>query len=289
MKTIIVLTDFSINADYTAHYALSLAQQLHANLLVCNAYRIPAGEETALSKSRPTSSVEEDSINDLGELTARLKSSLDQAGGTSGFKPDISQCSKEGAVEEQLNELVKKHDILMAVISAHSANYASEYLSKDHARAIVENTCVPVLVIPYQVRFRSFRTIAFASAINYTDIGILDSLTGLAKYSDAVVLVAHVSGETSNDEQKESAIKHFFTQIPGKIKYPGTLYRNIKEKNVPRGLRWLAAHTDVDLLVLVHRQRSRFQQLFGGSVTRKMLRRPYKPLLVFPGSTINAS
>jgi nucleotide-binding universal stress UspA family protein len=41
MKTILVLTDFSINADYAAHYALKLAQRIGANLLLCNMYKVP--------------------------------------------------------------------------------------------------------------------------------------------------------------------------------------------------------------------------------------------------------
>ena len=44
MKTILVLTDFSINADYTAHYALKFAQKIKANLLLCNIYATPVNE-----------------------------------------------------------------------------------------------------------------------------------------------------------------------------------------------------------------------------------------------------
>ncbi len=289
MKTIIVLTDFSINADYVAHYALELAQQIRANLLVCNVYAAGEGEEASQSRSWPLRASEENSIEDLGELAARLKSSLDLPGRVNSFRPDIAQCSEEGAVDGKLNELALKHDILLAVISTHSANNLSGDFRRNHTRAIIENAGIPVLVIPYQVRFKPFGTIAFASAMNYTDINILQSLTGLANYSGAELLVAHMASASSNDQQEQNGLKQFFTQIPGKIDYPAIRYLNIKGKNVARSLRYLSADAAIDLLVLVHRRRSGLQQLFSGSITRKMLTRPYKPFLIFPCSTVKGT
>src|ERR1700761_5518406 len=99
MKTILVLTDFSINANYVAHYALELAQKIEANLLVCNIYEVPAGEETTDRNSWPLRPCEENSVYDLGELVARLKTTLDKQEAGKAFRPDIEQCSQEGLVD----------------------------------------------------------------------------------------------------------------------------------------------------------------------------------------------
>ncbi|UOE49783.1 universal stress protein [Mucilaginibacter sp. SMC90] len=290
MKTILVLTDFSINADYVAHYALELAQQLRANLLVCNVYQDNANEKSPDEKSWPLRACEEASINDLGELTARLKARRNKQDISSdGFRPEILQCSLEGVVDQQLKVLTAKHDLLMAVISNHSANNLSGDFGKNHTKAIIEKAGIPVLVVPYQVRFKPYRNIVFASAMNADEIPVLRSLTDLAKHSDATLLLAHVAAVTSGTRRARSAFEAFCDQIPARINYPNISYANINAKDVARGLKETTADTAVDLLVLVHRRRSRFQQLFGGSITSKMLTRPYKPLLVFPGSTINAS
>ena len=65
MKTILVLTDFSISADYAADYALALAQSIEANLLLCNIFERPADENTPDRKAWPKQACEENSINDL--------------------------------------------------------------------------------------------------------------------------------------------------------------------------------------------------------------------------------
>ena len=286
MKTILVLTDFSINADYVAHYALKLAQKIEANLLLCNVYEVPADEQNADRKAWPMRACEENSINDLSDLAMRLKTELDNEIDTK-FKPDIQQCSEEGLVGDKLNELAADHEVLLALISMHSANNLTNFLRTNNAWDIIENATFPVMVIPYQVRFKNYKLIAFATTISQTDKNILVSLSGLAKYSDSQILLTHVSNENSDDGKEESMIKQFFSQIPSKINYPKIIYHNIKSDNVTVSLKWLTAHTDIDLLVLVHQKRSLFQRVFNRSVTQKLAEYPGKPLLIFPCATVN--
>jgi len=229
---------------------------------------------------------EENSINDLSDLAMRLKSELDKEDDTK-FKPDIQQCSEEGLVGDRLNELAANHEVLLALISMHSANNLTNFLRTNNAWDIIENAAFPVMVIPYQVRFKDYKLIAFATAVKYADIEILKSLSGLAKYSDSEIMLTHVSDEKSANRVEESMLKQFFHQIPSKINYPKIIYHNIKSDNVTVSLKWLSAHTDIDLLVLVHQKRSLFQKVFNRSVTQKLAEYPGKPLLIFPCSTVN--
>jgi nucleotide-binding universal stress UspA family protein len=283
MKTILILTDFSINADYVAQYALRLAQNIEANILLCNFYQAPAGEETTDRVTWPMRECEGNSINDLGAQVAQLKSRLDREVSGDGFKPEIEQYSGEGVLSDRLNELAATHDILMAVISMHSIKSIAGVFSTDHAWDIIDHADFPVMVIPYQARFKPFRLLAFASAMNYTDLHVLESLAGLAKYSNAQILITNI-----NTGRKEgNLVKQFFDQVSFKTHYPRIIYHEIAGRGIAESLKELSAHIDIDLLVMVHQRHNFFQELFGGSVTRKMADHPGKPLLVFPASTIN--
>lgn len=281
MKTILLLTDFSVNAEYTGYYALGLAQHLQANLLICNIYQ--GSEQQGVNDIRPFGRAEEDSISDLGAVVAGLKTRLDKGPFANSFRPDISQCSETGRVNEKLNELALKHDILLAVISAHSAHNFSGNFNKNHAWAIVDRACIPVLVIPYQVRFKPFKTIALASALHDTDMAVLESLTSLAKYSDAGLVVTHV-GPQEAGEQQDVVVRQFFSSPASKINYPAIQYRHLKGRNITDSLTALTAQPEIDLLAVVHRRRGGLQALLNGSIARKLLKRPYCPLLIFPGA-----
>ncbi|WP_259067361.1 universal stress protein [Mucilaginibacter sp. X4EP1] len=282
MKTILVLTDFSINADYVAQYALKFARQIGANILLCNIYQAPAGDEITDRVSRPMQACAENSNNDLGAQVAQLKSRLEAEVSGSGFRPEINQYSVEGHLSDIVNQLTASHDLLMLVISAHSADKITEYFNNDHCWDVIDNAAIPVLVIPYQVRFKPFRIIAFGSVMNYTDLNILESLAGLSRYSNAEIIVTNIIPE----KELGNEVKEFFNQIPGKINYPHIVYHSIVGKNTANSLHEFCAHIDVDLLAMVHQKDSFFDKLFGGSITRKMAKKPEKPILIFPGSTI---
>ncbi|HEY0244064.1 MAG TPA: universal stress protein [Mucilaginibacter sp.] len=288
MKTILVLTDFSINAEYAAFYTLKLAQNIKANLLLCNIYEVPQGERTLDSKSWPLRACEENSIQDLGALSAKLKSEIDQDD-KSWFRPEVNQCSLEGAVIDRINEIAGKYDILMAVISKHNAGFLSTLISGNHTHDIIETAKFPVMVIPYQVRFKGFKKIAFATDLVHNGMDILHSLYEITKYFDSEILITHVANDQSAEIEKEHITKYFFTEGTAPAHYPKIYYRAIQNKSVVAGLDRLSVHTDIDLMVLVHRKRNIFQKLFDDSITHKLAVCTNKPLLIFPASDVKES
>jgi nucleotide-binding universal stress UspA family protein len=282
MKTVLVLTDFSINADYVAQYALRLSQNIGANLLLCNIYQMPAGEETTDRLTWPMRPCEENSINDLGAQVAQLKSRLDREVIADGFRPEIDQYSGEGLLSDAITELAASHNILMAVISMHSVKSISGFFAADHTWDIIEHADFPVMIIPYQARFKPFRLLAFATAMKDADINVLESITSLAQYSNAQILVTNIKSA----EKEGNLVKQFFDHVSSKIQYPKIFYHEITGQDIAGSLKQLSARIDIDLLVMVHQRHNFFQELFGGSVTRKMVVHPDKPLLIFPASTI---
>jgi len=281
MKTILVLTDFSINADYTAHYALKFAQQIKADLLLCNIYTAPDDELRAGRKPWPLGRHEEDSIDDLGAVMAELKKQID-SGGETDFRPEIDQCSQEGLVKDTINDIVSSHHVFMAIISMHSTKSFTSFFSPNHTWDIIEQADFPLLVIPYQVRFKNYKTIAFATDLTITDEYVLTSLTGLAKYSDANILITHVADNAATIPEEESAIQEFFNKDSLKASNPAILYHAIKNSSVTTALKALAQDITIDMLVLIKRPHNGFLKIFERNVVRRLANYPAKPLLIFP-------
>jgi len=285
MKTILVLTDFSINADYTAHYALKFAQKIKANLLLCNIYATPVNEVRKESKQWPLSSEEENSIEDLGEITARLKTIVD-TGEKTDFKPEIDQCSQEGFVKGSVKHIASSNDFIMAIISMHSTRSFTSFFSPNHAWEIIEQANFPVLVIPYQVKFKNYKTIAFATDMTVTDKYVLNSIVGLAKYSDADILISHVANNGLTVQDEETQLKQFFNKDSTKESSPAILYQAIKSSSVTTALKELAQDIAIDMLVLIKRPHSTLQKIFERNVIRRLANHPAKPLLIFPDTNV---
>lgn len=288
MKTILVLTDFSIRADHAAHYALKLAQKIKANLLLCNVFAVPAANFISAGVDWPVENsevFEEDSKNDLSELTERLNDILDHTSAADEFRPLIEQCSKAGSIINAINEIAASYQVLMAVVGMHFATGFGPFLSDDHTNEIIEKVNVPVLVVPNQMKFSNFDKIAFATDLTYRGIDVLHCLHGITKYFDSEILITYVADEKISDQVEHHNVHNFFNRAITQVKYPKIYYRAIHAKSIVSGLDWLSEHTDIDLLVLVHRKRNFLQKVFEGSITQKMASHLIKPMLVFPGGS----
>ncbi len=285
MKTILVLTDFSLKADHAAHYALKLAQKIKANLLLCNVFLVPSNTAMAGQIAWPMEDYEtlgENSNHDLSELASRLNRNLDNEIKDGELRPAIDQYSKSGFVADTINEIASNHHVLMAVISMHGSNGLSSFFLDNHASEVIEKANCPVLLIPYQVQFKEFKKIGFASDLTHSDIDVLHSLAGLAKFSNSEILITHVTDETASTHEDPHIINNFLKLVSSMINYPRIYYREIKGKSVTKSLDWLSDNTDIDMLVLVHRKKTFFQSIFEKSVTQKLAKHFTKPLLVFP-------
>jgi nucleotide-binding universal stress UspA family protein len=286
MKTILVLTDFSINADFAAQYALKFAQKIKANLLLCNIYTVPLDDNNPDRRAWPLRIQEEDSINDLGALLASLKTEIDK-GDPEDYRPAINQYSIEGPVIDCVNDIATKNNILMAIISMHGGGFLTTLTTGSHTREIIEKANFPVLVIPYQVRYKDYQTIAFATDMSGTDLKVLKSLGSLAKYSDSDIMITNVDDNHATEQEEENSIKKFFDKEVFQMVHPKILYKAIKSKSVSGSLRWLSQHIEIDLMVLVRRKQTFFQKLMEGSTIEKMADHPAKPLLIFPYASLN--
>ncbi|MDP9048039.1 MAG: universal stress protein [Bacteroidota bacterium] len=284
MKTILVLTDFSAGANHAAQYALHLAQKIKANLLLCNVFLVPSNDGMAAQVAWPMESYEilkGNSENDINKLARRLNKQLDNENETRQFRPCIEQSSASGILTEVLNEIVNRHEILLAVIGTHNAGRLSTFFIGNHAQNIIDQATCPVLIIPGNASFKGYKKMAFATDMAPNDINVLHSLSGLAKYLNSEILITHVfKNRTSGKESIRADV--FLKMISSKINYPGIFYREIKSENVVTSLDWLSEHIDIDLLVLIHRKRNFFQKIFERSIAQKLAGHFNKAMLIFP-------
>lgn len=284
MKTILVLTDFSLAANNAAHYALKLAQKIKANLLLCNVFLLPSNESVAgpaLWSAESYDTLAERSKNELSKLTGHLKRQMNNDIAASQFRPVIEQSSVSGSFTPLLNEIVSSHEILITVVGTHGASGLSGFLQGNHVQNVIEKANCPVLIVPSRVVFNGYKKIVFATDMTGSDIDVLHALSGFARYVNAEILITHVFANETNAKESNKA-EVFLKMISSKINYPRIFYREIKSESVSTSLDWLSEHIDVDLLVVVHRKRNFFQTLFEASTTQKLADHLTKAMLVFP-------
>lgn len=290
MKTIAVLTDFSKRAENAARYALHLAQQLKANIILYNSFLVPAGEPLAGQvywSMEDFNTLQEDSEQELNLLAGRLKEELTTLP-VNAFKPAIHCQCQEGPLYMHLNKLLANKDIIMLVMGTHRKGLSSLIMG-NHMRDIIGNTSLPVLVVPENQNFKNIDKILFATDMSETDLEVLHALTQMAKPSHAEITLAHIQSPEITEKETKKLTWNFLEEVANKINYGKIYYREVKETPIKEGLKWLSSNVTCSLFVMVHRHKSFLEQLFNISNTQKMAANTNLPLLIYPSLPISGT
>jgi len=283
MKTIAVMTDFSDRANNAAKYALGLAQHLHANVLLYNSFVVPAAEPLGLQVAWSLESFNElqaDSEKELHQLADHLRQDL-SALPEGSFKPVIYCKCDNGTLSANLNALLSDREILLLVIGSHRKR-ASGFMLSNHMREMIDGVELPILIIPEKQQFRKIGKIAFATDLQDTDLNVLSSLSGFARPSYAQIMLTHICTGNVPAQISDQKIDNFLQEVGNKINYPNIFFRKVTEEHLKDGFKWLIENVTSDILVMVHRNKSFWDQLLNHSNTQKMAERINLPLLVYP-------
>ena len=281
MKRILVPTDFSAVAKHAAEYAYQLAQQLNADMVLCNAVTIPTEIPEAGFVSWP---MEETDILIGGseQELKKLKLHIQKQDHSDRFKPAITYLEECGEVTDVVNRILSTQHIDMVVMGTHGSDSLNAFLLGNHCGRMINNFLKSLMVIPPAATFRPIKKIAFAIDLESaeSDLQKLYQLIPLAKKINAEILIIHVSQEKEQSIGFDKKMKEFLTKISNNADYSNIYYRIVENGNAENGLIWLCEHGQIDVLAMVHRQHGFFDSLFNGSHTQRMVNRISIPLLV---------
>jgi len=282
MKAIAILTDFSERAENAANYAYRIAQSLRTNIILYDSFLVPSANPLAAQIAWPLEDYDQlykDSENELEIFAGKLRREFSK-GEHAAFKPVITCECHEGDLSSDLEELLANKELVLLVMANHDKSIASLLLS-DHVRVLLDRTPLPLLIVRDQHHFRKIKHIAFATDLCITDIDILQSLASFAKFTDAQITLVHIGPKSSH----EANVKNFMTAVSSKINYPHIYYRKMVSTHIMEEITGLDENNTFDLLVMIHRHKGFWEELFNQSDTQKMATQISLPLLVYPFPT----
>jgi nucleotide-binding universal stress UspA family protein len=285
MKTFLFPTDFSADAKHVVAYGYSLARQVKANILICNAIIEPAEIPQTGMVSWP---MEESDLllkNSQHELDI-LKKYLEDKEETISFNPAINCISEAGSVTDIINNVSHNHNIGLVVAGMHGNSGLGTLLLGNHTSKIIDFVKRPLLLVPPSADITPIKKIAFATDFKNPDYDLecILTLITLARPLNAEILITHIVDEGGHDAEFQHRVDKFMVNVSDKADYPKIYYRAVNAKHTIKGLDWLCDHGTIDIMAMVHRSHNFFNELFNGSHTQKMAKHIAIPLLVFPSN-----
>lgn len=281
MKKIVVLTDFSKAADQASRLAFMIANELNAEILLYNAIYVPnlVDIEGGFYHSIPNlSELEDDSAQRLQLLAKSLRDNLSTP---SRVHPTIRYKNSTGSITETLGKLVKQENAsMLAIGNKTQKGFLEKLVLGSQTPEVMEESLVPVLIVPEDNTTKSIKKIAFATNFSEQDARYIHFLVTLAYSLNAEIVLAHVF-KKDDIKSKESG-QEFFKKLKLDINYYSLRYVAVTGENVAKALSEFSEEEEIDMLAIAHREHNFLKKIVGTSNTLEMLKHQKLPLLVFP-------
>lgn len=282
MKKILVPIDYSTYADHAVAYAIAIAKKINAEIHLCHALETPEFVPMAGIMMWPVENfaeLQEDSDEDLMRYIVKLKADPKLS---VPYFPTITYSSRTGSVKQVLDQLISESHFDLIVMGLAGAGKLDRFLLGSNSKNVIENTKVPVLLVPKGTDYVPLQKIAFATDLSESDLNSIHAIARMFCLFNPEILLVHVNDQPSDLHDPRTPANLFLNRVTCKLNYSKIYYRHINATTVEDGLKWLTENGQINMLAMIHRHPNIFSRILEGSHTQKLARSIQLPLLVMP-------
>lgn len=271
MKTILIPTDFSENAQNAAKYAISLFGGDKSNkFILLNAYDLLFSNPEVIVPVFEM--MKEDSTKRLGQEKDYL-SKLPEAQGL-----DIEIACIQGEIVGEVCKYATKLKVDYVIMGTKGASGLKETFMGSNAASLIKKAQCPVIVVPEEAQFKKPRKVIFATDYNgLKNMEELEALKHLVTEYNAELTLLNVvkPGDMTDANQAVQGLRlnSYFAPAPIKFEF-------IEEQGVESGINQFLESGQYDLLALVERRLGFLENLFHKSVSKQLAYHTSVPILV---------
>lgn len=269
MKTIVLATDFSINAKHAAQFAAQLARDQKAKLILFHAFHVwPDNPAKTGDFSLSVQATKESSLTALKHLADELSKTV-------GNTVPIDCIAQEGHTMNAIRSITKEKKADLLIMSTVGTAPQSAQIMGSIATEMVEETEVPLLLIPPGVGYAGIKNIVLGIDLAVPPNAVaLETALLFARSFDSVINVLCVSQDPGSPELKERG-EHIRRLL---IPQPHTL-SIVAGHEVYNTLLDFSAENKADLIMMLPQSRIWLWKLVAEGETQHVARLTERPLL----------
>ena len=274
MRTILILNDHSDQAVHAAVFALDLAQQIKANVVVAS-----------LSTQYDLVDFEDLQLETNGSLVLQrselMKILLAHKKEYSNFLPVIQEIELEQFTGDELFQLTLYKEIYLVICGIdefHSSALHKINLSMEMLQGKVN---CPVLIVPSSWSFDTFKDLMYFTDLRFCCLKKIGFMADFAVEWNANIVLAHstASGLPEIDSQEANDI--FIDEVFNRINYKNLALNMINKEEIPDMIKLVVQDLRTDLLIFVN------QNFHFNTFTKQYFKDKCRlfnpvPMLIFP-------
>jgi len=287
VQRILVPIDFSDYSVNACRYAIGLAEKLNAEIKLMHVYYNPVVNSMPLTDTYYYQ-VNMDEI--IREIELRAKSNMEEfyrdlkekieVDNIQGVKLDYTLV--RGVASEEIITKSEEYKPDVIIIGTRGQGERENDLIGSVTAKIIEDTKVPVLVIPEDSLYQGVATINIMYTTNFddSDFKALKKLMYIMSLFEFRLYCVHIGNEKNStlDKAKMNSLKEKLYNQYSDYEIECSL---IQEENFLKGMQEFIREKKIDIISLVTHKRNLISQLLNPSIARKVLFHTNIPFLVF--------
>jgi nucleotide-binding universal stress UspA family protein len=271
MRTLLMATDFSTEANNAMHYAAAVAQKAGAELILFHLYTISVHTVNARlppSAIQHSMEIAQKQLDQLSEQVAQQ------------YAIKVKPLWAMGGFYEEIKRTIDEYNCDIVVMGMPEKSFEQDLLGNTTTSAL-NKLHVPVLAIPLQAQFSGIRKMVFATDREKGfHAQVLEKVRETAKIFDAEVTVFHVDKEI--EALTEQTTLDQDPSLASGLEGVQYTYKNVQSKWVIEAIQEEVKAQQADLLIMVPYRYGFWSALVHRSKTRAMASRSDVPLLSIP-------
>ncbi|HZX73079.1 MAG TPA: universal stress protein, partial [Cyclobacteriaceae bacterium] len=185
-------------------------------------------------------------------------------------------------MEEAIDEFAIENKVELIIMGTKGATGLKKVTIGSNATAVIDNSSVPVIVVPGENKFKTIKNIVYAT--DYKNLATeLKTMVRFATFFNAPLHVLHVVGSSTKKEMEELEQK----MARNTSSYSKISFHVVKSANISGALDKFTKDNKADLLALFTHKLDFYEKLFGKSVTRQLAFHSTVPILTFNKTNID--
>lgn len=278
MRQILFPTDFSATADNAFIYALRLAQQLKAELILFHAFNYT----TAQALFAPADVLEEASATRHEEAYGHFQAYERIASEDPELPIRVHPVVRPGFAADVILELCEEYQPYMVVMGTKgSSNLAHDILGSVTTTILKYAKC-PVMAVPESARFQGIRRITYATDLKERNLLDLYQIRQISRAIGAELSAIHVV-TTLPPGDSEVYLREMEDRFTLGMEFDTVPLHVMAAETIDGGLYQFITHAHIDLLAIHPHQRAFFNELFQPSLTQKIALHAHIPVIALHG------
>lgn len=274
MKNILLLTDFSENAQNAIDYAMEFFKGGTYNFFLLNVHKVSKYTTGDLMTSTATTSVYDSIIKDPKVALENVIKNIDATFANENYSFETI-CDYDSFVSA-VNQTIKLKNIDLIVMGSNGATGTKEVIFGSNTINVIRNVDCPVLVIPQEYKYKALNSIVFATNADdkFTRKPLKLLMYIISKFNSELNILTLEKDEGIHfSKEKKIKMDEFFK---------GINHSFYTIENVPKDIAIdsFVQIKQVDLTATIINKESFIKRLISGSITDEITYNSRVPLLI---------